>query len=143
MQWYPFDTQNCTIELEAEGNSGLFIDLLSDELAYLGPKELSQYFVKGTALHHDKERVWAEIILGRRLLSTILTVYVPTFLLNLISYATNFFKDFFFEAVVTVNLTAMLVLTTMFISVSTSLPTRAHRPRRCHCTSCVWSRTKR
>ena len=126
MQWYPFDTQNCTIELEAEGNSGLFIDLLSDELAYLGPKELSQYFVKGTSLHHDKERVWAEIILGRRLLSTILTVYVPTFLLNLISYATNFFKDFFFEAVVTVNLTAMLVLTTMFISVSTSLPTTSY-----------------
>ena len=35
-------------------------------------------------------------------------------------------KDFFFEAVVTVNLTTMLVLTTMFISVSNNLPTTAY-----------------
>ena len=36
------------------------------------------------------------------------------------------FQDFFFEAVVTVNLTTMLVLTTMFISVSNNLPTTAY-----------------
>ena len=43
-----------------------------------------------------------------------------------IVYATNFFKDFFFEAVVTVNLTSLLVLTTLFISVSGSLPQTAY-----------------
>ena len=43
-----------------------------------------------------------------------------------IVYSTNFFKDFFFEAVVTVNLTALLVLTTLFISVSQSLPPTAY-----------------
>ena len=62
------------------------------------------------------------ITFGRRLLGTILTVYLPTVLLNVIGHATNFFKPFFFEAVVTVNLTAMLVLTTMFINVSNNLP---------------------
>ena len=51
-----------------------------------------------------------------------MTVYLPTVLLNVIGHATNFFKPFFFEAVVTVNLTAMLVLTTMFINVSNNLP---------------------
>ena len=45
------------------------------------------------------------ITFGRRLLGTILTVYLPTVLLNVIGHATNFFKPFFFEAVVTVNLT--------------------------------------
>ena len=35
-------------------------------------------------------------------------------------------QDFFFEAVVTVNLTTMLVLTTMFISVSNNLPNTAY-----------------
>ena len=39
-----------------------------------------------------------------------------------ISYLTNFFKDFFFEAVVTVNLTVMLVNTTMFVSITNKLP---------------------
>ena len=45
----------------------------------------------------------------RRLLGTILTVYIPTLLLIIISHMTNYFKSFFFEAVVTVNLTVMLV----------------------------------
>ena len=55
-------------------------------------------------------------------MGTILTVYIPTVLLIVISHITNYFKDFFFEAVVTVNLTVMLVLATMFISVSGDLP---------------------
>ena len=65
------------------------------------------------------------IKLGRRrcrLLGTILTVYVPTILLIIIVHYTNCYKDFFFEAVVTINLTCMLVLVTLFISVSDSLP---------------------
>ena len=60
--------------------------------------------------------------MGRNLLTIILTTFVPTVLLNMISYSTNYFKAFFFEAIVTVNLTAMLVLTTLFINVSNSLP---------------------
>ena len=39
-----------------------------------------------------------------------------------IVYSTNFFKEFFFEAVVTINLTVMLVLVTLFISVADRLP---------------------
>ena len=66
------------------------------------------------------------VTLGRKLLGNILTVYVPTILLNLIGHSTNYFKSFFFEAVVTVNLTCMLVLVTMFISVSSSLPKTAY-----------------
>ena len=61
-------------------------------------------------------------VFTRRLLGTILTVYIPTLLLIIISHMTNYFKPFFFEAVVTVNLTVMLVLATMFISVSDNLP---------------------
>ena len=63
-----------------------------------------------------------EVILGRRLFNILLTVFLPTILLNVISHGTNFFKNFFFEAAVTVNLTVMLVLATLFISVSNSLP---------------------
>ena len=41
-------------------------------------------------------------------------------------FTTNFSQDFFFEAIVTVNLTSLLVLTTLFISVSGSLPQTAY-----------------
>merc|ERR1711962_325295 len=89
--------------------------------------ELTQYFVRGTKmfperLNGDQQAIIMEVTLGRRLLANFLTIFLPTVLLNLIGHATNFFKAFFFEAVVTVNLTAMLVLTTMFINVSNNLP---------------------
>ena len=72
------------------------------------------------------EGIQLMITFKRRITNAILTIYLPTFLLLSIVYATNFFKDFFFEAVVTVNLTALLVLTTLFISVSQSLPPTAY-----------------
>ena len=43
-------------------------------------------------------------------------------MLTAITFATTFFKPFFFEAALSVNLTTMLVLTTIFISKMESLP---------------------
>ena len=59
-------------------------------------------------------------------MNELLTTYLPTLFILAIVYATTFFKPFFFEAVVMVNLTAFLVLTTLFISVSESLPPTAY-----------------
>ena len=56
-----------------------------------------------------------EIFFKRMLTNELLTTYLPSFLLLLIVYATTFFKQFFFEAALTVNLTVMLVITTLFI----------------------------
>ena len=67
-----------------------------------------------------------EVVLGRRLLGNFLTIFFPTILLNVIGHSTNYFKSFFFEAVVSVNLTAMLVLVTMFMSVSNQLPNTSY-----------------
>ena len=53
--------------------------------------------------------------LGRRLLGTFLTIFFPTILLNVIGYSTNYFKEFFFEGLMGLNVTVMLVLTTMFL----------------------------
>ena len=71
-------------------------------------------------------KIKVKVVLGRRLLGTILTVYIPTILVVIISHMTNYFKPFFFEAVVSVNLTVMLVLATMFISVSNNLPSTSY-----------------
>ena len=71
-------------------------------------------------------KIQVKVVLGRRLLGTILTVYIPTILVVIISHMTNYFKPFFFEAVVSVNLTVMLVLATMFISVSNNLPSTSY-----------------
>ena len=82
--------------------------------------ELTQYLITNwTLAYKDSDNVdlgiQMTIVLKRRLLNAILTVYLPTVLVLIIVYATNFFQDFFFEAIVTVNLTSLLVLTTLFI----------------------------
>ena len=126
MRYYPFDIQVCTLDLVIDGTTAKFIDLVPGNLTYSGSTDLAQYYIMDQQIYSTgikgKQGVQVSITLGRRLLGTILTVYVPTVLLNIIGHATNYFKDFFFEAVVTINLTCMLVLVTLFISVSDSLP---------------------
>ena len=58
----------------------------------------------------------------RNFVSEIMTTYFPSFLLLAITFATTFFKPFFFEAALSVNLTTMLVMTTIFISKMEGLP---------------------
>ena len=56
-----------------------------------------------------------EIRFKRRLTNVLLTTFLPSFLLVGICFATTRFKRFYFEAAVTVNLTVMLVTTTLFV----------------------------
>ena len=51
-----------------------------------------------------------------------MTTYFPTNLLKPITFATIFLKPFFLGAAFSVNLTTMLVMTTIFISKMESLP---------------------
>ena len=54
----------------------------------------------------------------RKITSEMMTTYFPSLLLT----AITFFKPFFFEAALSVNLTTMLVMTTIFISKMEGLP---------------------
>lgn len=83
-------------------------------------------FITLHILGNPENGISLNIVMQRRIINEILTTYLPTFFILAIVYATNFFKPFFFEAVVTVNLTSQLVLTTLFISVSKSLPPTAY-----------------
>ena len=104
-----------------------FITIEDNSHKNLGPTELTQYFIRQTEMNigligNNQQAVIFKVSLGRRLLGTFLTVFLPTVLLIVIGHSANYFKDFFFEAIISVNLTVMLVLTTMFISVSNQLP---------------------
>ena len=58
----------------------------------------------------------------RKITSEMMTTYFPSLLLTAITFATTFFKPFFFEAALGVNLTTMLVMTTIFMSKMEGLP---------------------
>ena len=112
--------------MEVTKTASPLIKLISEDLEYLGKKFLTQYEVLGTVMDTQEvgktQQLIVEITLGRQLLGTILNVFIPTIVLNLISYTTNFYKDDFFETVIAINLTTMLVIVTLFVSVSENLP---------------------
>ena len=96
------------------------VELEPNVIEMLSPTELTQYYIKTWSLDfNDPDLPGAgikmEIVLKRRLTNELLTTYLPSFLLLLISYATTFFKPFYFEAALTVNLSVMLVTTNLFI----------------------------
>ena len=66
------------------------------------------------------------IVLKRKIMNEMMTTYLPSVLLMLITYATTFFKPYFFEAALSVNLTTMLVMTTIFMTVMQMLPATAY-----------------
>ena len=56
------------------------------------------------------EGIKMTLVLKRRILNAILTVYLPTILVLTIVYATNFFKDFFFELSLLVKMSSQYFL---------------------------------
>ena len=61
----------------------------------------------------DMDAIVVEVTLGRPLVNTVLTVFVPTILLVLISFTARFFSEDYIDMVIQVNLTILLVLATM------------------------------
>ena len=76
-----------------------------------------------TKTSEDGEKgISAVVVMKRKITSEMMTTYFPSLLLTAITFATTFFKPFFFEAALSVNLTTMLVMTTIFISKMEGLP---------------------
>ena len=84
--------------------------------------QLIQWDLNFRNTRNQTEGLWMTIVLKRKLMSEMMSTYLPSLLLLMITFATTFFKPFFFEAALTVNLTNMLVMTTIFISVMEKLP---------------------
>ena len=127
LQNYPFDTQVCTIEMAASVMERKTVTLQLEQMILKSPTELTQYVMTKWSLESDgKGGVLMVVVFKRRITNELLTTYLPSLLLILTTYATTFFKPFYFEAAVTVNLTTMLVMTTVFTSVMDKLPPTAY-----------------
>ena len=79
--------------------------------------------IKLVYANEKNKGIQMKLRIKRKISSEVVTTYFPSFLLLMITYATSFFKPFFFEAALSVNLTTMLVMTTIFMSKMESLPT--------------------
>ena len=121
MQWYPFDVQRCNLDLAMKPSFEPFAQLIVDKLKFVGDQDLAKYTIKNFTMDvvelEESSAIRVQVVLGRQILSEVMNTFVPTILLNLISHSTNFYKEVFFESVIAINLTSMLVLVALFVSV--------------------------
>ena len=99
--------------------------LLPLDLAMEQPADMTLFTIIDHVLEKrsfPKKGIRMTITMKRKIMSEIMTTYFPSLLLMMITFATTTFKPFFFEAALSVNLTTMLVMTTIFISKMEGLP---------------------
>ena len=80
-----------------------------------------------TKLEHEEvnmgRQIVVSVILVRNTFGVIMVTYVPTILMNIINQATNYMTvTDKYDLIITVNITCMMVLASVYLSVSSSLP---------------------
>ena len=85
-------------------------------------KDLTMFEITKLTLNEDGNMVYMALKLKRKVATELLTTYLPTILLLLITYTTIFFDKELFGDNIAVNLTIMLVMTTIFTSKIEELP---------------------
>ena len=84
--------------------------------------DLVMFRFQDLTLEKRNRLVIMTMVLKRKVLTELLTTYLPTILLLLISFVTIFFDEHLFGDAIAVNLTIMLVMTTIFTSKIEELP---------------------
>ena len=87
---------------------------------------ISSWSLEDRDPNSPEEGIMMSVVLKRKISKEILTTYVPTALLMMITIATVFFKPQYFEAALGTNLTTMLMMTTIFMTVMAELPSTAY-----------------
>ena len=112
--WYPFDTQTCNLKFYIKQN---YANLYPTKFTYSGPLELIAFNIKNYSICSTEVRgklgVAASMEFGRPLTSNILTVFIPTLIILAISHVANRFDQNYVDMVIGVNLTVLLVLTSL------------------------------
>ena len=85
-------------------------------------KDLTMFTISNLTLNNEENMVYMAMKLKRKVVTELVTTYLPTILLLLITFTTTFFDKDLFGDVIAVNLTIMLVMTTIFTSKIEELP---------------------
>ena len=114
LRFYPFDKQTCHLEMYQAEDSIL---LKPGHAEYLGPTELQNHYVFSVFLCTDttkkRNTLLAGIMIGRPLFTNVLTVFLPTLILLVLSQMAHLFHQDHLEMVIEINLTLLLVLATL------------------------------
>ena len=86
LEYYPFDNQNCQIILAYQGNQGQIINLIAENLTYLGPTTMKQYDIDQIKFEPNQDnKIIFAIKFRRNILRELLTIIFPTILIVFVS----------------------------------------------------------
>ena len=124
---YPFDTQICPIIFQAVHEGFEIIEYnVSSQIEIFAYSTFSLDISSTKVVDfHTKKGNCVEILLKfeRNAIPILLKTFLPTVILTLISHLTNHFMgQDMFEAIITINATVLMTLTSLFISTVDSLP---------------------
>ena len=132
---YPFGrAANCKIDFYLHGFSNNLTEL-QPRLIDKGPVAFGRYLVDIWTIESEVDDSVGKILairlfLYRDLGSIFMVTYLPTILMNLVNQATNYIrmtsKDDKYSLIYTINITCMMVLASVYLSVSSSLPSTAN-----------------
>ena len=125
LDMFPFDTQNCPIDIQVPFNLLTHMNIELESISHSSDIRLTQYNFTGlfkTSNETSKKHVTIDITLKRIFIYHLFTTFLPTLCLVMIAEATLFIDEKHFEATIMVALTSMLVMYTLYQSVSSSLP---------------------
>ena len=84
--YYPFDIQKCLIILANQGNEGENIELIEQNLTYLGPTTMKQYDIDSVKFEPNQDnKIKFSIKLSRNIMRELLTIIFPTILIVIVS----------------------------------------------------------
>ena len=124
---YPFDTQQCTIQLSVPRNHKDWVEMRAEKMNYTGQTELQQFSVDKSFQMNIRNNINESVAIfvmtfNRKISYNLIAVYLPTSTIFIISLLTLRVPIERFEASIMVQLTSMLVMYTLFQAIAVSLP---------------------
>ena len=130
IEMYPFGIQECFVDLRLVGPTYQSPRLQIHHVTTEEEQVVGQYKVEKWIIDNDmddqqtgRKMVRVTMILTRNRYVIFAVTYLPTVFMNMINQATNYISgEDKYSMIYTINITCMMVLASIFISVSSSLP---------------------
>ena len=128
IEWYPFGDQECVFGFSIQGTDNRMTDLINDTFTEPQEKSVGEYSIKKWVYEKiltisGENRIEVKMVLSRKFFGIFMVTYLPTILMNIINQASNHITgDTKYDMIFTINITSMMVLASIYLSVSSSLP---------------------
>ncbi|XP_064120498.1 uncharacterized protein LOC135225168 isoform X2 [Macrobrachium nipponense] len=130
MKNFPFDKQHCNLLIRFSSAKKEYMEWNGLLANYLGEKVMAEYMVEGITIQKCTEEGYSLVAIGitlsRRYGYYMTSVYAPTIMLMIISYASLFCKKENCDLRIMMTLTTLLVLYGLYQQISDDLPRTAY-----------------